>query len=80
MPVTLCIPNSSSFPVIGQNTDRMFSFSNIRSIPYKYSCDNSKTSNDLDMKLGPKAKLEKKVLKKPDDDIISTNYDAFIIF
>ena len=39
--------------------------------------------NDIDMKLGPVTKLDKrnaKMSKNSDDDIISTNFDVTIFF
>ena len=41
------------------------------------------TSNDIAMKLAPETKLGKKnttTFKTFDDDIVSTNYDAIVIF
>ena len=43
---------------------------------------NSRTSNDIDMKLGPLTKLDKRnttTLKKTDDDVLSTNYVVILI-
>ena len=37
---------------------------------------NSRTSNDTDMKLGLVTKLDKRTLKKIDNDLMSTNYDG----
>ena len=50
--------------------------------PYK-SCHNSRTSNDIYMKLGPLSKLEKRntiKLRKLDDDAILRNSESFLIF
>ena len=41
---------------------------------------NSRTSNDIDMKLGLVTKLDKRTLKKFDNDLMSTNYDVIVIF
>ena len=49
----------------------------------KENCHNSRTSNDIDMKLGPVTKLDKTntaTSKKFDDDVISTNCDVINIF
>ena len=49
----------------------------------KENCPNSRTSNDIDMKLGPVTKLDKRnkvTLKKFDDDVISANSDVIVIF
>ena len=48
----------------------------------------SRTSNDIDMKLGPVPQLDKikkqqhqkKKKKKNDDKVVSANYDVIIIF
>ena len=47
------------------------------------NCPNSKTSNDIDMKVGPVTKPEKKKHgngKKIDDDFMSGNSDVVVIF
>ena len=47
------------------------------------NCYNSRTSNDIDIKLGTLSQLEKKSTiksKEFDDDVILTNYDPIIIF
>ena len=47
------------------------------------NCHNARTSNDIDIKLGPLTKLENKnamMSKKIDDDVISAIYDFIIIF
>ena len=48
------------------------------------NCQNSRTSNDIAMNLGPVAKLDKKKkldnVKKIDDDAMSANYDVIVIF
>ena len=54
-------------------------------ISRKFSGDfhNSRTSNDIDMKLGPVTKLDKKntaTSKISDDDVMSANCDVIIIF
>ena len=47
------------------------------------NCHNSRTSNDVDLKFGPVTKTDKKYtakLKTFDNDVISKNFDAAIIF
>ena len=49
----------------------------------KLNYHNSRTSNDIDMKLGPVTKLDKgnKITsKKFDDDVMSVNFDVIVIF
>ena len=49
----------------------------------KGNCHNYRTSDDIDMKLGPVTKLhkrKKKTSKKIDSDVMSENYDVIIIF
>ena len=49
----------------------------------KENCHNSKTSDDIDMKLGPVTKLDKRyktTSKKFDNDVISANSDINDIF
>ena len=48
----------------------------------KENCHNSRTSDDIDMKLGPLTKItrENKKHKKTDDDVMSANCDMIIIF
>ena len=49
----------------------------------KENCHNSKTSRDIDMKLGPVTKLDKRNRtrsKKIDDDVMSENCDVIVIF
>ena len=44
---------------------------------------NSRTSNDIVMKLGPATKLDKRnraTSKKFDDDFVLTNYDVVVFF
>ena len=41
---------------------------------------NSRTSNDIDMKLGLVTKLDKRRLKRFDNNLMSTNYDVIVIF
>ena len=49
----------------------------------KVNCYNSGTSDDIDMKLGPVTKIDKKnkiMSKKFHDDVLSANYDVNVIF
>ena len=49
----------------------------------KENCHNSRTSDDIDMKLGPVTKLDKRnktTSKKIDVDVMSANYDVIVIF
>ena len=49
----------------------------------KENCHNFRTSNDIDMKLGPVTTLDKrnkKTSKHFNDDVILENYDVIIIF
>ena len=49
----------------------------------KENCHNSRTSDDIDMKLGPVTKLDKRnktTSKQFDDNITSENCDVSIIF
>ena len=49
----------------------------------KRYCHNSWTSDDIDMKLGPVAKLEKKnktMSKNFNDDVMSKNFNLIAIF
>ena len=46
------------------------------------NCHNSRTSNDIDMKLGPVTKLDKRnttASKILDEDVVLANYDVIII-
>ena len=49
----------------------------------KENCYNSRTSDDIDIKLGPVTKLDKKNKKtseKFDDDVMLENCDVIVIF
>ena len=51
--------------------------------PLQKNCHNSRTSNDIDMKLGPVTKLDKKntaTSEKLDDDVLSANGDVIVTF
>ena len=49
----------------------------------KENCHNSRTSDDIDMKLEPVTKLDKRnktTSKKIDDEVMLENCDVFVIF
>ena len=75
------LPQSSD---IGQNSDRGISDFRISGQSLiKENCHNSRTSDDIDMKLGPVTKLDKRnktTSKKFDVDVMSANYDVIVIF
>ena len=78
------IPNSPQSPDIVQNSDGGISNFGIsdQSLINK-NCHNSRTSNHIDMKLGPLTKLNKRnttTLKKLHNDVTLINCDVIIIF
>ena len=78
-----CIHNLPQSPDIGQNSDRGISDSWISGQSLmKENCHNSRTSDDIDMKLGPVTKFDKrnKSSKKIDNDVMSENRAAVTIF
>ena len=64
------------FPDIGQNSDGGISDFWISGQSFiKVNCHNSRTSDDIDMELGPVTKLDKRnktMSKRIDDDVISS--------
>ena len=72
------------FPDIGLNSDGGISYFWIPAESLiKVNCQNSRTSDNIDMKLGPVTKFNKrnKTLSKTfDDDVISANCDVIVIF
>ena len=71
-------------PDIGQNSDgAIFDFwISVQSL-VKENCHNSRTSDDIDMKLLPVTKLDKRQKiksEKFDDDVISANCDVIVVF
>ena len=69
---------------IGQNSDRGISdfWISFQSL-IKVNCHKSRTSDDIEMKLGPVTKLEKRnkaTSKKFDDGIMLANFDVIVIF
>ena len=78
------IPGSFQSLDIGKNADVGISDFQIPDQSFvKENCYNSRISHDIDMKLGPVTKLDKrnkKASKKIDDSVMSTNCDVIIIF
>ena len=61
MPVKFGIPNSLQSPYIGQNSgESIFKFQIFGQSLMNKNCDNSRTSNDIDLKLGPVTKCDKR--------------------
>ena len=81
---TLGISNLPQSSDIGQNSDRDISNFQISGQSFiKENCHNSKTSDDIDMKLGPVTKLDKRnkaTSKKLNDNVMPANYDIIVIF
>ena len=73
-----------SLQILGKNPDEGISDFRISDQSLiKENCDNSRTSDDIDMKLGPVAKFDKRnktTSKKIDDDVMSENCDVILIF
>ena len=71
-------------PGIGQNSDGSISDIKISGQSFiKEKYHNSRTSDDIDMKLGPVTKLKKRnkiIPKKIDADFMSGNCDIVVIF
>ena len=82
--VKLGIFNSPQSPDIGQNPDGGISDFRISGQSLiKENFHNSRTTDDINMKLVPVTKLGKRnktLPKKFDDDFISENYDVIVIF
>ena len=78
------IPNLSQSPDIGQNSDGGISDFRISGqFLIKENCHNSRNSDDIYMKLGPVTKIDKRNKTKSknfDDDEMSENYDAIVVF
>ena len=78
------MPNLSQTPDIEKNSDGGISNFRISGQFFiKENYHNSKTSDDIDMKLWPVTKIDKRnktTPKKFDDEVISTNYDVIVIF
>ena len=71
-------------PDIGKNSDVGISDFRISGQPLiKENCYNSRASDDIDKKLGPVTKLDKRKIstsKKFNVDLMSENYDVIVIF
>ena len=82
--VNFGIPNSPQSPDIRQNSD--WGICDIRiscQSLKKENWHNCRTSDDIDMKLGPVTKIDKKnkiESKNFDDNVMSTNCDVIVIF
>ena len=78
------IPNSPQSPDIGEILDGSISDFRISGQSLiKENCRNSRTSDDMDMKLRPVIKFDKRkktLSKRFDDDFMSANRDAIDIF
>ena len=77
-------PNLPQSPDFGENSDRGISDFQIFGLSHmKGNCHNSRTSDDIDMKLEPVTKIDKRnktTSKKFDDEVISENCDVISIF
>ena len=70
-----------SLQILGKTQTGVFLISGQSRI--KENCHNSRTSDDIDMKLGPVIKLGKRnkaTSKKFDVEVMSENCDAIVIF
>ena len=76
--------NLNKSPDIGQNSGRGISDFRISGQSLlKEICHNSRTGDNIDMKLGPVTKLDNKnkiMLKKIDDDVMLANFEIIEIF
>ena len=76
--------NSPQSSDIGQNSDRGISDFRISGQSLiKENCHNSRTSDDIDMKIGPITKLDKRnktTQKKIEFDVMTKNCDVIVIF
>ena len=76
--------NLPQSPDIGLNSDGGISYFWIPAESLiKVNCQNSRTSDNIDMKLGPVStfnKRNKTLAKTFDDDVISANCDVIVIF
>ena len=77
--VNLASPSCSSLQILGKTLAGVLPISEFLVNPF---CHNSRTINDLDMKLGPVTKFDKwnKSASKNDDDTMSANCDVIVIF
>ena len=79
------IPNSAQSPDIWQNFRRGISNFRISGLSLiKENCHNSRTSDVIDLKVGPVTKLDKRnknlLSKELDNDVMSENCDVIFIF
>ena len=77
------IPNLSQSPDIGQNLGSISVFWFSGQSIIKENCHNSRNSDDIEMKLGPATKLNKKnktASRNFDDDAMSANCDVIVFF
>ena len=78
------IPNKSQFPDIGKNPGRGISNFRISGQSLiKENCHNSRTCGDIDMKLVPVTKLDKRNKTRPKKfghDFMPKNYNVIVIF
>ena len=78
------IPNLPQSPDIGQNSDRDIYDCRISGQSSIIdNCYNSRTSDDIYMKLGPETKpvkINKTISKNFDDDVMSEKCDIIVIF
>ena len=78
------IPNLPQSPDTGQNSDGGISdFRMSGQSLINENCRNSRTSYDIDMKLGPVTKMDKRNMttsKKPDVDVMSVNCNVAVFF
>ena len=78
------IPNSPESPDIGKNSDggiSNFQISGQSLIKENYH--NSRNNDDIEMKLGPVTRIDKRnktTSKKIDDDVMWTDFDVIVIF
>ena len=71
--------NSSQSPDIGQNSYGGISDSQISGQSLiKENCHNSRTSDDIDMKLGPVTKLDKREIKRRQKYLAMTSCRQFV--
>ena len=84
MPNLVSITCPTQSPDIGQTSDGGISDFRISGQSLiKENCHNFRTSDDINMKLGPVTKLDKKnntTSENFDDDVMSGNCDVIIIF
>ena len=78
--VSITLP---SLQILGKTQTGAFPISGFLVNPFKKNYHNSRTSDDIDMKYGAVAKVDKRnkaMLKNVDDDIMLANSDVIIFF